>query len=850
MLSINNVNLTALVAKKSIKLNQSQSTINHNVRNETQLSTYPSSYASALMSRNSINKTNGVYNISFAGNGGNPKQILLMSVECKPFAKAGGMGDVNFDMPKEYNIKYKKEGKEIRTILPLYDAKANLKPVGDSKSILINADVKPNDPDRGIIEKLTQNDKIKDVILKQDVKVGENQSKIDVLKKEIVSLIHEDKTLLEIVQGQEKTLIEVDEDKKLKKQEPKLSGLEIKQAIKDSVEKNLNKNVEKRINELTSKFYIIDKVEGASVEVQHGLKKGTATLYKIDEDMSPNGVKTYFVQSPEVSAAKKAYAFGSDEKMYSGHAEFSFAALELMKILKEKEGFDPQKIQTTDWHTAFAVHQLKELAKKDDFYENKKVAHTVHNIGPSYQGLTNPISAVVNTFTPEEIKKLENNSEARRAYGEMLDDSKLKDLSENYNKYMDYNNPKRQNVEALSAKIRDIFPDKPWDKHGNYNPTIQAIEETDRFLTVSNGFYSDMQVSSEISGVTRPYLFKNQDKGIGIVNGLDLAEYTIAEESSNKSDIKIKVKDKNNIKDVIKVKAENKEFIQNELSKNNPARPKNAIGYLEKNPKAMLGSIISRFDTNQKGIDILINGLDKILKENPNAQIVFGGSGYDQLSSEKDKASVKKLKDIIEKNPGRVVLIEGRIDSVAQFMASGDVFFMPSTYEPCGLMQFQAMASGCLPIVSKTGGLDETVSSVGDKATGFKTSMSLMDIYAPENEFAKVFNDAYKIFESSKDENGNIKTGSTWAKMIDNALKNDSTWDKSLEKYETEVYEKMSAPTESEMKKQETEKQKEVSSKKSRLNQIDDEIFELDPDASGFYEMLEKLVAEKRSLES
>jgi starch synthase len=48
--------------------------------------------------------------------------------------------------------------------------------------------------------------------------------------------------------------------------------------------------------------------------------------------------------------------------------------------------------------------------------------------------------------------------------------------------------------------------------------------------------------------------------------------------------------------------------------------------------------------------------------------------------------------------------------------AGGDIFLMPSDFEPCGISQMIAMRYGCLPLVPDIGGLSNTVH---DKQTGF-----------------------------------------------------------------------------------------------------------------------------------
>merc|ERR1719210_236003 len=58
-----------------------------------------------------------------------------------------------------------------------------------------------------------------------------------------------------------------------------------------------------------------------------------------------------------------------------------------------------------------------------------------------------------------------------------------------------------------------------------------------------------------------------------------------------------------------------------------------------------------------------------------------------------------------------------------QMMAGCDLFLMPSRYEPCGLPQMICQRYGTLPVVTRTGGLADSVRDLAEgpeRATGFQ----------------------------------------------------------------------------------------------------------------------------------
>jgi len=137
---------------------------------------------------------------------------------------------------------------------------------------------------------------------------------------------------------------------------------------------------------------------------------------------------------------------------------------------------------------------------------------------------------------------------------------------------------------------------------------------------------------------------------------------------------------------------------------------------LEVDPKVPVVAMISRM-VDQKGFGQLCGpthgSLWSICNE-LDLQFVILGTG--------DAWCEEELATLAEKLPNLAVALEYN-DPLAHLIEAGaDFFLMPSVYEPCGLSQMYSLRYGTLPIVRRTGGLADTVSSYDEKTgegTGF-----------------------------------------------------------------------------------------------------------------------------------
>ena len=131
--------------------------------------------------------------------------------------------------------------------------------------------------------------------------------------------------------------------------------------------------------------------------------------------------------------------------------------------------------------------------------------------------------------------------------------------------------------------------------------------------------------------------------------------------------------------------------------------------------------------------------------------------------------------------PRQVRFVEAYNSELAHWLeAAGDMFLMPSRYEPCGLNQMYSLRYGTVPIVRRTGGLADTVSAV-DTARNSGTGFVFDDYSAAALESA--LESAMQLYAAPAD----------WRALMLRGMREDFSWQAQGALYE-DFYRRMVAP--------------------------------------------------------
>ena len=227
----------------------------------------------------------------------------------------------------------------------------------------------------------------------------------------------------------------------------------------------------------------------------------------------------------------------------------------------------------------------------------------------------------------------------------------------------------------------------------------------------------------------------------GILNGIDEQEWNPATDAYLASHYDIeRLTDKNAVKVALQ----------------------HALGLAE-DPAAPLLGVVSRL-THQKGLDMLLAVARDLVEQG--CQLAILGSGERELEH--------GFAQLAQQRPLQVSATIGYNEPLShQIMAGADIFIMPSRFEPCGLNQMYGLRYGTPPVVSRTGGLVDSVQDTTPEhlrdgsATGFVMPTINAETLQASIERALA---CYRSLE-------------TWRQIQHNGMRSNQGWDRSARAY-------------------------------------------------------------------
>ncbi|MGL3605825.1 glycogen synthase GlgA [Rhizobium sp. G187] len=172
--------------------------------------------------------------------------------------------------------------------------------------------------------------------------------------------------------------------------------------------------------------------------------------------------------------------------------------------------------------------------------------------------------------------------------------------------------------------------------------------------------------------------------------------------------------------------------------------------------------------TWQKGMDMLAEVADEIFHFGGKL-IVLGQGDHDIQAA---------LQETARRFPGRMAVSVGYNEPTAHLIHGGsDAIIQPSRFEPCGLTQLYAMRYGCVPVVSRTGGLSETIIDANDAALSARAATGFQFHPVRAEGLRQALRRAAETYRDKR----------KWARLQMQAMRADYSWDRSAERY-AEVY--------------------------------------------------------------
>lgn len=219
------------------------------------------------------------------------------------------------------------------------------------------------------------------------------------------------------------------------------------------------------------------------------------------------------------------------------------------------------------------------------------------------------------------------------------------------------------------------------DWAGNINPLASGVKCADRVTTVSWSYMDELRQNA--NGLEALFEYE-KGKCVGILNGIDNEVWNPETDTYLTHHYTIKT--------VKKGKEQNKKILCEQFGLD-----------FSKPLFVFIGRLVG-----EKAADILPDAIRTAMHETQgNACFLILGSGETNIEWE--------LQQMTNHHNGIYNAYIGYNEQLSHLIYAGaDFLLMPSRVEPCGLNQMYAMRYGTVPVVRSTGGLQDTVTDMGD----------------------------------------------------------------------------------------------------------------------------------------
>ena len=273
------------------------------------------------------------------------------------------------------------------------------------------------------------------------------------------------------------------------------------------------------------------------------------------------------------------------------------------------------------------------------------------------------------------------------------------------------------------------------------NALLRGIRFADAITTVSPTHAIEVLTPEYAHGLEEE-LVKARGKLIGILNGLDTKEFNPAKDPN--------IKKQYNERTFITGRRENKLDLQKTFA-------------LEQNEQKTLLAISGRL-SQQKGWDLLLEVLPHLLTHRKDVQMIVVGGGDDIYRN--------RLVLLQKEYQEQLALhLQADFRLPRKLFAGADMILIPSIFEPGGIVALEALRYGAVPIVRRTGGLND-----------------IIEDFNPENRRGNGFSftekDPWALYGAVIEALTVYRQPVLWQRLVRNAMSDDFSWEHAAADYD------------------------------------------------------------------